>query len=56
MHIWPKKSKLSFYDEIWYLDQFEYAEFDDAIQFFSTGLEILFLGKLGQKRQSFLIK
>ena len=34
------------------LEQFEYAEFNDDVHFFSFWLEILFLGKFGPKNQN----
>ena len=37
--------------EIWHLAQFEYAEFNDAVNFFCFRPEIPFLDKLGQNCQ-----
>ena len=43
-------SKLKFfYGEIWYLDYFEYVEFNDDAQFFFFRPEILFWGNFAQK-------
>ena len=40
MQIWSKKSKLSVYAKIWYLDYFEYAGFSGGVPFFRSGPEI----------------
>ena len=51
--IWSKKSsKLSVWGEIWYLDQFEYAEFNGSIHFFCLRPEKPFLRKCGPKNQN----
>ena len=45
--IWFKKSKLSAEAEIWYLNNFEYVDFNgDNVHFFCFRAEITFLGKL----------
>ena len=54
--ICSKKSKLSLYAKIWYLDWYEYVEFNDAIFFFCFRLEIPFLGKFGPKGQNHQLK
>ena len=50
--IWSKKIKLTVQAEIWYLDKFEYAEFNDGVQFFCFSSEIPFLDKFGPKNHS----
>ena len=47
-----KKSKLYVYDDIWYLDLLEYAEFDSDVHFFCFVTTISFLGKLAPKELS----
>ena len=54
--ICSKKLKLSVEAEIWYLDQFEYAEFNDAVQFFVFERKCSFWGKFGPKSQSYQFK
>ena len=51
-----KKSKLSVEAEIWYLRQFQDAEFSDAVHFFCFLVEISFLGKFGPKSQNYQLK
>ena len=52
------KSKLLVSAEIWYLDQFKYAEFNYAAHFFHFRHEILFFGKFSPKNLNyqFLLK
>ena len=50
--IWSKNLKLLFSFEIWYLDKFEYAEFNDDADLFYFRLEVLVLGKFGPKNQN----
>ena len=47
-----QKSKLSVYFEIWYLNYFEYAEFNGIVHLFCFRLEVPFLGKFGPKNQN----
>ena len=54
--IWSKKSKLSVEAEIWYLDLFEYAEFNDAVHAFCFWVERPFFGKFGPKSQNYQLK
>ena len=46
---WSKKSELSAQDEVWYLDELEYGEFDGDIRTFYFRLEISFRANLVQK-------
>ena len=50
--IWSKNIKLLFSFEIWYLDKFEYAEFNDDADLFYFRLEVLVLSKSGPKNQN----
>ena len=45
--IWSKNLKLLFSFEIWYLDKFEYAEFNDDADLFYFRPQVLVLGKFG---------
>ena len=56
--ICSKKSKLSLYPEIWYLDSLEYLEFNDAIPFFCFWVELPFYDKFGPQKQNchFMLK
>ena len=45
--IWSNISKF----KTWYLEKFEYAEFNGVVYFFCFWLEIAFLGKIGPKSQ-----
>ena len=45
----PKKTKLSVYAEILYLENFEDGEFNGAAYFFRFRLEVPFLSKFGPK-------
>ena len=47
-----KKSKLSVYAEIWYLEWFEYVEFIGDVHFNRFRLQIPFLDKFGPKNQT----
>ena len=47
--IWSKNIKLLFSFEIWYLDKFEYAEFNDDADLSYFRLEVMVLGKFGPK-------
>ena len=47
-----KKMQLSVQAEIWYLDYFEYAEFNDDVFFFCFTSEIHLLGKFDAKNQN----
>ena len=46
----------AFQAEIWYLDQFEYAELNGDVHFFRFPLEKPFLGKFGHKLQNYYFK
>ena len=48
----PKYQKLSVKAKTWYIDYFEYAEFNDDVHFFCFQLEIPVLGKIGPKNQN----
>ena len=50
--IWSQNSKFSAYAETWYLDYFEYAQFNGDLNFFHFAPEILILGKLSPKIQN----
>ena len=54
--IWSKKSKLSVEAEIWYLHQFEHAEFNGDVHLFCFWSEIFFLGKFSPKSQNYQSK
>ena len=54
--IWSKKSKLSLWAEIWYLKQFEHAEFNGDVHFFCFWSEISFWDKFGRKSQNYHFK
>ena len=45
--IWSKNLKLLFSFEIWYLDKFEYVEFNDDADLFYFRPQVLVLGKFG---------
>ena len=47
-----KKSKLSVQDKTWYLDWFEYAEFNGAVHIFCFRPETPFVGKFSPKNQN----
>ena len=51
--IWFKKSKLSVWAEIRWLEEFEYAEFNGGVQFFCFRPEKSFWNKSGQKNQNY---
>ena len=42
--------------EIWYRDEFEYAEFDNGVHFFCFRPKIPILGKFGKKNQKCQLK
>ena len=48
-----KKKELSVQAEIWYLDYFEYAEFNAVVFFFCFRSEKLILSKIDTKNQNF---
>ena len=48
--------KIKIYNEIWYLESFEYAKFNIDVHSFCFLLEIPFLGKFGQKHQNYQLK
>ena len=49
-YIWSRKSKLSIEaNKIWYLDWFEYTEFNGDVHFFCFQPEIMLLDKFGSK-------
>ena len=50
--IWSKASKFLVSAEVWYLEYFEYVEFNGGVPFFCFRLEIPFLGKFGPKTQN----
>ena len=54
--IWSKKLKFLFQAEIWYLHEFEHAEFNGGVHFFCFWVEMLFLGKFGPKSQNYQFK
>ena len=54
--IWSKNSKLFVQSEIWYLDQFEYAEFNGGVYYICFRLEIPSLVKFSLKNQSYQFK
>ena len=43
-------------DEIWYLYQFEYADFDGDVETFTFVQEMLLLGNFGSKKTKCLFK
>ena len=45
----PKNQNCQFWPEIWFLDYFEFAEFNGAVHFFCFRSEKAFLGKFGPK-------
>ena len=47
--IWSKKSKLSVEGKTWYLNYFEYAEFNGHVHFFVFGRKYPFWANLVQK-------
>ena len=53
--IWSEKSKLPVYPEIWYLDEFEYAEFNGAVNSFCFWLERPYLGKFNSEKLKLLV-
>ena len=50
--IWSKNLKLSVSGESWYLDWFEYAEFNAGVHLFRFQSEMPFLGKFGRNCQN----
>ena len=51
-----KDLKLSAWDESWYLDLFQYAEFGGNVHLSCFGLEMHLLDKFGQEKQNCLFK
>ena len=52
VHIWSKNLRLSLWAEIWYLDYFEYAQFNGDAEVFCFRPKIPFLGNLFQKNKT----
>ena len=53
--IWFKKSKFSVLTEIWFLDWFEYGEFNGAVHFFCFILQTPFTKTLNGVKKSTII-